>query len=93
MIRTIYDTLADLDAMDVAIARMRQVIYAKPFFRSRYDEALARVEADLGPVMTAMRRLWIGAEPEDLIREARALVQGRDQYSDIPQTSPPEGPW
>jgi hypothetical protein len=37
MIRTITDTSADLDSMEVAIRRMREVIYAKPFFRGKFQ--------------------------------------------------------
>jgi hypothetical protein len=92
MIRTEDDTLADLAAMEAAITRVREVIYAKSFFRSQYDAALARVEVDLGPCLGMIKLLFPGAEPEDLIDAMRTFVRGREQSRDLPQTAPPEGP-
>ncbi len=86
MIRTIADTAADLDVMEEAVKRMNEVIYAKPFFRGRYNEALARVEADLGEDFSIMRGMKV--DPEDLIRLGRTTIQSISQSTDIPATSP-----
>jgi hypothetical protein len=91
MIRTIADTATDLDIMADAVKRMNEVIYAKPFFRGKYDEALARVEADLGDDFRIMRGMKL--DPEDLIRLGRAAVQSLSESKDVPQTFPPGGPW
>jgi hypothetical protein len=91
MIRTIADTAADLDIMAEAVARMNEVIYAKLHFRGRYDEALARVEADLGDDFRIMRAMQLN--PEDLVRLGRLQIRPLHQSKDVPQSSPPGGPW
>jgi hypothetical protein len=93
MIRTIADTATDLDIMEHAVKRMSEVIYisAKSYFRDRYDDALARVETDLGDDFRIMRGMKL--EPEDLIRLGRQQVSSLSQSRDVPQTPPPGGPW
>lgn len=48
MARPVDQSLADLDIMAEAIERLKHVMYAKPFYERRYQDALARVINDLG---------------------------------------------
>lgn len=92
MTRTVDETLADLDVMDRAQIRMIEVIYARAFFQSQYDEALARVSADLGKTLSMIRLIF----PSDQLKFTEAIrqfIRGRDQSSDVPLTSSPESPW
>jgi hypothetical protein len=89
MARTIADTAFDLDVMENAVKRANEVIYAKQYFRDEYDDALARVEADLGDGFRIMRGLNL--DPEDLIRLGRLQIESLSQSKDVPQTSLPGG--
>lgn len=89
MARTIADTASDLDVMENAAKRANEVIYAKRFFQDQYDDALARVEADLGDGFRIMRSLT--PDPEDLIRLGRSQIESISQSKDVPRTSLPSG--
>jgi hypothetical protein len=91
MARTIADTASDLDVIENAVKRMNEVIFAKPYFRGQYEDALARVEADLGDDFRIMRGMRLA--PEDLIRLGRTAIESLRQSEDVPQTSPPGGSW
>ncbi|GEM_PF-6403735 len=93
MSRPVAETLIDLDTMESLAVRVRSAIYAKAFLRGQYDEALARVRADLGGCLSSIELLLPAAEPEELIAAIGSFIDGRDKVSDIPQTSPPGGPW
>ena len=93
MTRSVKETLADLDAMDAAQVRMGEVIYARAYFKSQYDDALARVSADLGKVLDAIELVCPASSPQELTDAIRMFLQGRDALSDVPLTSPPEGTW
>lgn len=93
MTRSVKETLADLDAMDAAQIRMGEVIYARAFFKSQYDDALARVSADLGKVLHSIKLICPTSTPQELADAIRLFLQGRDGISDVPHTSPPEGTW
>lgn len=86
--RTIADTASDLDVMENAVKQANEVIYAKQYFRDIYDEALARVEADLGDGFRMMRALNL--DPEDLIRLGREQIETPIQSKNVPQTSLPD---
>ena len=93
MTRTVGETLADLDAMDKAQIRMHEVIYAQAFFQSQYDDALARVSADLGKTLRTIRLMFPTSDPRELTEAIRQFIHCRDGLSDVPLTSSPEGPW
>jgi hypothetical protein len=87
MARTVAATTSDLDVMENAVKRMREVIYAKPYFSGLYDDALARVEADLGDGFRIMRGLNL--DPEDVIRLGRLQIESLSRSKDVPQSSLP----
>ena len=89
MARTIADTASDLDVMQNAVKRANEVIYAKRYFRDQYDDALARVEADLGDGFRTMRSLT--PDLEDLICLGRSQIESSRQSKDVPQASLPGG--
>lgn len=93
MTRTVGEILADLDAMDAARIRMHEVIYARAFFQSQYDEALARVSTDLGKTLSMIRLIFPTSDQLELTDAIRQFIQGRDGLSDVPLTSSLEGPW
>ena len=93
MSRTVGETLADLDAMDNAHIRMHEVIYARAFFQSQYDDALARVSADLGKTLRTIRLIFPTSDSRELTQAIRQFIQGRDGLSDVPLTLSPEGSW
>jgi hypothetical protein len=93
MSRDLSETLADLDRMEVALARLSEVMYARPYFQSLYEEAFARVRSDLGPCVRTIYLLNPAAEPKEIIEGIRAFISDTDQRSDVPQTSPPGGCW
>lgn len=88
MTRTIVDTASDLDVMEEANKRANEVIYAKQYFRDMYEDALARVEDDLGDGFRIMRGLNL--DPEELICLGRLQIESPSQAKSVQQTSPPD---
>jgi hypothetical protein len=86
MARSISMSLADLDVMDEAVARLRHVMYARTYFEHRYNDALSRVVDDLGHVGQALVKL-IGHMPEKLIPVLRRQF---DQATKHPQSNHPQ---
>lgn len=46
-----------LDVMEHAVKRMAEVLYAKTYFRAVYDEAFAKVMAEIGGAMMNIEHL------------------------------------
>jgi len=92
MRRTIEDTLTDLDAMEAAAKRMGEVIYAKPYFRRLYDEALARVAKDHSPAVSAASGIYAG-DPVEMVKAIRTALARKAESSDLPDTLVDGGPW
>lgn len=93
MTRAIGKTLTDLNAMDAAQIRMCEVIYAKAFYQSLYDDALDRVGADLGKTLDTIRLIFPTSSPQELTDAIRQFLRDRDKPGDVPLTSPPGSPW
>lgn len=93
MSRDLSETLADVDCMEAALARLHKVIYARPYFQSLYDEAFARVRADLGSGVPTIYLLNPAAEPKEVIEGIRTFISDTRPISDIPETLPPGGCW
>jgi hypothetical protein len=63
-------SIADIDVMADSVERLKTVLYAKPYFETRYRNALARVIADLG-VSGRIFESVFGNEREKLIEILR----------------------